>query len=230
MEESNSLSIIIPTLNEARLLSKTLGQLRAYSTHEEIIVVDGGSSDATFDIARQYTPNVFASQRGRGIQQDVGARHASGKVLVFLHADTTLPQNYSTIIYRTLSDPNIVFGSFRLSIHPSTRVLELICFMANLRSRLFSLPYGDQALFVRSDAYFQAGGFRPWPIMEDVDLVHRLSRVGSFKLARASVITSARRWQHENPIYATIRNWALMLLFLKGVPPHVLYRHYRDTR
>jgi glycosyltransferase involved in cell wall biosynthesis len=238
------LSIVIPVLNEADILGETLECLRGHSV--EIIVVDGGSTDDTVEIARQYTSRVLISPRGRGLQQDTGARQSHGSVLLFLHADTRLPATYERLIYQALESPRVVFGAFRLrieaspqqvtgnalayAVHPSSPVLEVIAFMANLRSRFLRLPYGDQAIFVRRDAYFQVGGFQDWPLMEDVDLVRRLNRSGGFKLALGSVRTSGRRWKRENWLFTTLRNWHLVTRYYLGVRPHILSRHYPDAR
>jgi len=221
-------SIIIPALNEAEILGNTLQSLQDQPF--EIIVVDGGSKDGTVGMARQYTSHVLISRTGRGIQQDTGAHQARGDVLVFLHADTILPIAYQDLIDEALAHPGVVFGAFRLKIHPPKPALDLIAFMAILRSLLLKLPYGDQALFVRRAAYFRVGGFRDWPIMEDVDLVRRLNRTGGFKLARGFVQTSARRWQKENIVHTTLRNWSLIIRYCLGVSPHVLARHYPDRR
>lgn len=223
------LSVIIPALNEAEILGDTLESLMVYPP-AEVIVVDGGSRDSTVDVARQYTSQVFVSHPGRGLQQAVGAGHSQGSVLIFLHADTQLPPGYQHLIHQALAYPDVVFGAFYLAIHPSSRALDIIAFMANLRSRCLRVPYGDQAIFVRREAYFQVGGFRDWPIMEDVDLVHRLNRMGGFKLARGYVKTSARRWQQENVIRTTLRNVARIIRYGVGVPPDALYRDYPDIR
>jgi rSAM/selenodomain-associated transferase 2 len=222
------LSIIIPTLNEAEILGRTLANLKTHLA--EIIVVDGGSQDSTIQIARQHTTHVLTSRPGRGLQQDTGARQSQGDVLVFLHADTQLPPEYQDLIGYALTDPGIAFGAFFLSIHPSEPFLDLIALMANLRSRLLKVPYGDQTLFVKRSAYFLAGGFKDWPIMEDVDLVRRLNRIGGFKLAQGYARTSSRRWQKENPVHTTLRNYSLILRYLAGTSPHTLARHYPNLR
>jgi len=222
------LSIIIPALNEAETLDHTLTGLKACPA--EIIVVDGGSQDGTVEVARTYTSHVVVSRAGRGFQQHVGAQESQGDTLVFLHADTQLPVGFQRLIHHALAEPSVVFGAFSLQIHPSTPALNLIALMANLRSRLLSLPYGDQALFVRRWAYFLVGGFKDWPIMEDVDLVRRLNQIGGFELARGTTRTSPRRWQKENIVYTTLRNYALILRYFIGVSPHTLARYYPDVR
>ena len=222
------LSIITPALNEAKILEQTLESLKDQPV--EIVVVDGGSKDASVEIALQYTPHVFIAPRGRGLQQHTGALESRGNVLLFLHADTLLPPAYGHLIDRAMENPSVVFGAFCLSFYPRSPALNLIAFMANLRSRFLRLPYGDQALFVRRTAYFQVGGFQDWPIMEDVDLVRRLNREGGFKLARGYVRTSARRWYGEKPVLTTLRNWSLMMRYYLGVSPYILARHYPDTR
>lgn len=222
------LSIIIPTLNEADIIGRMLKRLEPRP--DEIIVVDGGSRDGTVDVARPFTTDVVIAEAGRGGQQDEGARRAGGDVLVFLHADTQLPRGYDQLICQVLDDPGIVFGAFFLSIHPAGLALNLVAFVANLRSRFLRLPYGDQGLFVRRAAYFEAGGFQDWPIMEDVDLVRRLNRIGEFKMAAGCVRTSARRWRKENLVFTTLRNWSLILRYYAGVSPHILARNYPHVR
>ncbi len=222
------LSIIIPALNEADILGNTLQSLKNQAA--EIIVVDGGSKDDTVEVARKFSPHVLISRKGRGIQQHTGANQARGDVLLFLHADTILPLGYQHLIDHAVAHPGVVFGAFRLRIHPPKPSLDLIAFMANFRSLILKVPYGDQAIFVRRSAYFKVGGFQDWPIMEDVDLVRRLNHAGGFKLAQGFVQTSARRWQRENLVHTTLRNWSLIIRYCLGVSPNALARHYPDRR
>jgi rSAM/selenodomain-associated transferase 2 len=222
------LSIIIPTLNEERSLAGTLASLS--SLPHEIIVVDGGSQDGTVGLARKYASVVLDSNRGRGIQQHVGACHARADVLLFLHADTFLPKGFEIMIVKTLGDAGVVFGAFRLGHHPATALLNLIALMANLRSRILKIPYGDQGLFMRRSDYFRVGGFKNLPLMEDVDLVRRLNKIGKFKLVKAKVRTSARRYDRHGVVYTTVRNWSLIIRYVLGQSPERLHRFYSDGR
>lgn len=222
------LSIIIPTLNEEDSLGETLGSISSHV--HEIIVVDGGSQDGTLEIARKYASVVLDSNPGRGIQQHTGAYRAEGNILLFLHADTWLPRGFEIMIERTLSDSNTVFGAFRLGHHPSSALLNLVALVANLRSLLLKMPYGDQGLFMRRSDYFRVGGFKDLQLMEDVDLVRRLNKIGNFKLVSAKVRTSARRYDRNGVVYTTIRNWSLIIRYLLGQSPERLRRFYTDSR
>jgi rSAM/selenodomain-associated transferase 2 len=228
LHSSPTLSIIIPVLNEEAVLEGTLHPFKAGS--HEIIVVDGGSRDGSIDIAQRFTPHVYLAERNRGLQQHVGALRARGAILLFLHADTQLPPDYCGEIRRTLALPGVAFGAFRLRISGGHPWLRLVSHMANLRSCLLRLPYGDQALFIRRTAYFKAGGFRSLPLMEDVDLVKRLNQIGRFRLARGRVLSSGRRWKREGLFYGTFRNWLLLSRFLAGASPHALVKRYPEVR
>ena len=222
------LSIIIPTVNEERSLGGILAPLS--SLPHEIIVVDGGSKDRTMEVARKYASVVLDSDRGRGIQQHRGACHAEGDILLFLHADTWLPKGFEMMIERTLSDSKTVFGAFHLGHHPSRAFLNLVALMANFRSLILKMPYGDQGLFMRRSDYFRVGGFKELPLMEDVDLVRRLNKIGTFKLVKAKVRTSARRYDRNGIVHTTVRNWSLIIRYLLGQSPEHLHRFYSDAR
>jgi rSAM/selenodomain-associated transferase 2 len=222
------LSIIIPTLNEEARIAETL---RALSPGpHEIIVQDGGSRDRTVEIALRYTDLVYSGPRGRGLQLAEGARRATGDALLFLHADTRLPKGFGAAVQRAFRDPALAAGAFRLSFHPANAWLRLVADMANLRSLLLKMPYGDQALFTRRSDYFRAGGFRALPVMEDVDFIRRMRRHGKIVLLQERVTTSPRRWEREGSLYATLRNWSLMARYLLGEAPESLARRYPPIR
>lgn len=218
-----SISVIIPTLNEESVLEHTLKSI-GYGI--EIIVVDGGSSDSTREIASDFTEKVILSERGRGAQMDMGAREASGDILLFLHADTSLPKDWRGCIENVLKDDRVIGGGFSLKIDAKGFAFRLIEAVANIRAKYLGLIYGDQAIFVRRDAFFSAGGFMGLPLMEDVDFMRRIRRKGKVLLLNADVSTSARQWQKKGIIKTTIRNLFFLFLYYAGVSPQRLYRLY----
>lgn len=223
-----SLTVVIPTLDEEGVLEGTLSSLAAEGV--EIVVVDGGSRDRTVEIARRHADRVLSTKPGRGAQLAAGARAASGGTLVFLHADTRLPAGFPALIARALSRPRASWGAFRLRTSPRSPGLDLISFGANLRTRFFALPYGDQAVFARREAYEACGGFPDIPLMEDVALAKRLRQTGGFVLLRARATTSARRWLAEGLLKRTLKNYRLLLQYRLGTPPRTLAERYRHIR
>ncbi|MCI5142296.1 MAG: glycosyltransferase, partial [Candidatus Electrothrix sp. ATG1] len=196
----------------------------------EILVVDGGSTDQTTQEihARGITP--VASLPGRGTQQHTGALTASGDILLFLHCDTTLPNNFPKDIRSTLRKKNVAAGAFKLKINGPSVGLRLVEAGVLLRSTLFALPYGDQALFMHKETYFTAGGFPDQPIMEDVALVHRLRKLGKIGLAQNYVTTSARRWHRHGLVKTTLINQLMLLGRAIGISPQQLARFYYAQR
>ncbi|HEX7124923.1 MAG TPA: TIGR04283 family arsenosugar biosynthesis glycosyltransferase, partial [Thermodesulfobacteriota bacterium] len=190
--------------------------------------VDGGSADATVEVARRAGATVLAAPRGRGRQLAAGADAATGDVLLFCHADCRLPAGWATAVRAALAaGRDVVGGAFRLGIASPRPSLAIVAASANVRSRLTGHPYGDQALFVRAEAYRAVGGFAPLPLMEDIDLCRRLWRVGRLVQLDLAVRVSARRWEREGTLYATLRNAVLAGLFYLGVDPARLARWYR---
>jgi rSAM/selenodomain-associated transferase 2 len=226
------ISLIMPVLNEERQIHDQLSGLDAIDGIHEIIVVDGGSTDRTAELVRQF-PNVrFArASRGRATQMNAGARIATGHVLLFLHADVRLPLDASKLILSVLTDPNSVAGAFRTCTIADGRRSWLGPFLhlADLRSRYTKLPYGDQAMFVRADVFWDVGGFPEQPLMEDLELSRRLSRVGEIKTLPISVRVSGRRFLARPIYYATLDN-LMPFLYRAGVSPTRLAALYGDPR
>lgn len=218
-----SISVIIPALNEERYLEDTL---KSIGQGVEIIIVDGGSSDATIEIAMRFTEKIILSEKGRGAQMDRGAREAAGSLLLFLHADTRLPHGWKGRVEDILKDAKVIGGGFKLKIDSRKFSLRLIEVIANLRSKHLGLIYGDQAIFVRKNDFLAVGGFLGLPLMEDVDLVKRLKKKGRMVLLNAHISTSSRKWDKSGFLRTTLRNWIFLILYYIGVSPERLYRRY----
>jgi rSAM/selenodomain-associated transferase 2/rSAM/selenodomain-associated transferase 1 len=219
-------SVIVPTLNEARHLPRTL-KLAAAGEPTEIIVADGGSRDDTIRIARDHGAAVVNGPANRARQMNAGAAAARGETLLFLHADTQLPQNYRDALLASLHRPNVVGGAFRFRLADPFPGRWLIENATNLRARIWRMPYGDQALFVRRWAFEMLGGFPELPIMEDFELVRRLGRLGCIELLDDPALTSGRRWQRLGVLRTTLINQLVILGFHCGVAPGKLASFYR---
>lgn len=224
-----AVSVIIPTLNEEESLIACLKRLRGTGI-EECIVVDGGSSDATKELALSFGARTLTTPGGRAVQCNAGAALARGRVLCFLHADTRLPTEWRTQILDVIDRQGHSGGAFRFGLkgaRPAWRIIEA---GVNWRSRWLKLPYGDQALFVRREVFASLGGFKPMPFMEDVDFVFRLKRVGSLGLAPSRVETSPRKWERDGVLSTTFRNFSVLTGYVLGIRPSVLYGWYTDSR
>lgn len=222
------LAIIIPTLNEEKTIHNCLKYLEN-NEGLEVVVSDGGSTDSTLKIAEKFA-QIVRSSPGRGTQMNAGAAASSCDILLFFHADTTLPEGWRDSIISVMSDKKVVGGAFSLEIETKKPSLKLVAATANLRTRITNIPYGDQGIFVRRSVFEEIGGFRDFPIMEDVDLMRRLKKVGGVVLLKDRVKTSDRRWRTEGVVYTTIRNWLLLILYYIGVSPHKIYRFYKTVR
>ena len=220
-----SISVVIPALDEEQRLPAAIRSVRADA---EVIVVDGGSRDATREVAAREGARVLESPRGRGRQLDEGARAASGDWLVFLHADTTLEPGWA-ITLRALG-PDVVGGAFRLAVDSPRAGFRMVEGAVRLRLRLFALPYGDQGIFARREAYARVGGIPHLPLMEDVAFVARLRRAGRLAFPPVRALTSARRWERYGIVGTTLRNWSLLALYAAGRSPERLARRYERGR
>ncbi len=210
------ISIVIPALNEARVLGDSLAALPR-EPGLEILVADGGSADGTAAIAERHGARVVTTARGRGRQMNAGAASATGETLLFLHADTRLPADAYDWVRRVLDDARIAGGAFHLSIAGEGWFYAFTARNANLRSKFLGSPYGDQAFFVRRRLFETIGGFRDLPYCEDLDLIRRLRRHGRVVLAPAAVSTSARRWEQHGRTWVTVRNGLLFFRYWMGL-------------
>jgi rSAM/selenodomain-associated transferase 2 len=222
------LSIIMPVLDEGEGIAgalDALAELRALGV--EVMVVDGGSRDATVQRARLRADQVLTAPLGRALQMNAGAAKASGDVLLFLHADTRLPHEAERLVLDGLARSNQAWGRFDVTIEGRHPMLKLVATMMNLRSRLTGIATGDQAIFVKRDAFLAAGGFPEIPLMEDIALSKRLKRSGRPLCLRERVTTSGRRWE-ANGVFRTIfLMWRLRLAYFLGADPAALAGRYR---
>jgi rSAM/selenodomain-associated transferase 2 len=224
-----NVSVIVPVLDEEKTIATTLDALIALAPHE-IIVVDGGSTDRTAEICQQFDVKVMVSARGRARQMNSGAKAASGDILLFLHADTTLPNSAFDDIRLALGDSRYVGGRFDVELAGQHWMLKVIGAMINYRSRLSKVSTGDQAIFVRRFVFEQIGGYPDIPLMEDLAFCRMLRHTGEIACLKSRVMTSARRWEIDGVWRTILRMWALKLLYLAGVSPNRLKQYYADAR
>lgn len=221
-------SLVIPTLNEEQNLQRLLPELFALTPRPEIVVSDGGSNDNTAAVARQLGAHLVYGARGRGPQLNLGADSASGKVLLFLHADSRLPAESYRQFLHTLQDcPEMDGGAFRFSLADSSgfwpRLYEN---GVRCRNRLFHLPYGDQGFFLRRNSWNGQTRFAPWPLMEDVEWWERLRRTHCLRILPWPLVTSARRFEQRGYFRSALRNIRTLIRYKRGTPPAHLAKEY----
>lgn len=223
-------AVIIPMLNEQAGIAAAVASARDAGA-DQVIAVDGGSSDSTAAVAAAAGAEVVHAARGRAVQCNAGAEHASADILLFLHADCRLHPNAIEELRRRLQDDAaVIAGGFRQRIDDPRWRFRLLESGNALRVRWFGWVYGDQALFLRTSVFWQLGGFPKLPFMEDLFLSRQLVRTGRMALLSAPVTVSPRRWHRRGVVRQTCRNWILIALALCGVPPHRLARCYPNDR
>ena len=227
-KENPSIAFIVPTLNEESVLRATLERIQEQTGPSEIIVADGGSSDATIEIAKSFSSRVSQSESGRGLQMNAGASLAKSSLLCFVHADTFLPMNAANVIREHLSSPSIAAGSFRLSFDTQSKRLDFYSYCSRINHALFT--YGDQALFLRRETFEKTGGFKKYPFLEDIEIQKRLRKLGKFVKAKDSVITSARRFRSKGTFIQQLLNLAIVSGYLIGISPQSLKKFYVHIR
>ena len=223
-----SLSIVMPVLNEAAGIGAALQALAPLRTRGvQLIVADGGSSDATVALAQAAGATVIAAPCGRALQMNAGADQASARVLLFLHADTLLPENADQLIAQALADGQAVWGRFDVHITGQPRMLRVVAALMNLRSRWSGIATGDQAMFMARAAFDAVGGFPDQPLMEDIEISKRLRQISRPACLRAKVYTSGRRWETRGVWRTVLLMWRLRFAYWRGVAPEQLAERYR---
>ncbi len=217
-------------LNEAAAIASTLIALRRGAPDAEIVVVDGGSIDASVAQARPLCDALIVASRGRARQMNAGARASHGDAIAFVHADTIVPPTFAADIASALPDSAVVGGRFDVKLDDDALPYRIIGAMISLRSRLSRTGTGDQAIFVRRAVFDRLGGFPELELCEDLEFSRRMKRAGRVACLRARVTTSARRWNRDGVVRTVVRMWLIRAMYLLGVPPARLKRMYSDSR
>lgn len=226
----SSLSVVIPVLNESSLIEACLARLAPLRQRgAEILVADGGSRDGTPALAEPLCDRVVHCPKGRAVQMNAGADHANGDVLLFLHADSALPEHADGLILDGLSAEGRHWGRFDVRLSGTHSMLRVVEYLMNLRSRLTGIATGDQALFVTRPAFAAAGGFPEIALMEDIAISTQLKRIGRPLCLRACVTSSSRRWERDGILRTIAQMWQLRLRYFLGADPADLAKsYYRD--
>jgi rSAM/selenodomain-associated transferase 2 len=219
------ISIVIPVLNEAEHLSAKLQALQVLRERCQLIVVDGGSDDSSLTLAEPLVDKLILSSRGRARQMNAGAAQADAEILLFLHADTRLPEQVIHWIIQALAQ-GCQWGRFDVAFDNSKPVFKLIAFMMNQRSRLTGMATGDQALFMTRAAFTAVGGFPEIALMEDIAISRQLKKLGKPACIKAKVVTAARRWQQHGIGKTIVLMWQLRLAYFLGADPDDLAERY----
>lgn len=223
-----SIGIVVPVFNEEALLEAAFKRLQRVAGAFPVVIVDGSSTDGSADTARHFFQTEIHREANRGAQLNRGAAFLGTDVLLFLHADTQLPEGFAYQVRRALRHPRVVGGCFRLAFDAPRLMLHFYSWCTRFPGRLFH--FGDQGFFVRREVFERMGGFRELPFLEDVDFLRRLGRYGQFAVLPTPVVTSARRFLRRGIVRQQLRNVLLVMLFELGVPADRLARFYPHDR
>jgi rSAM/selenodomain-associated transferase 2 len=222
------LSVIIPAIDEAAQISGLLSSLQPLRVAgHQVILADGGSRDATLALAEKLVDRVVASERGRALQMNAGAREATGEILWFLHADTMVDTDAAMALPAVLRRSGRLWGRFDLALSGRRRVFRLIELLINWRSRLSGIATGDQGIFILHSAFDRVGGYPEIPLMEDVEISRRLKSLGRPLCLRLRLVTSSRRWENRGVLRTILLMWRLRLAYALGGDPAALAERYR---
>jgi len=225
----NLISIIIPVLNEAKNILRIYNHIESIKGNHpvEIIFIDGDDTGSTIHNLREKNAKTLISSKGRSIQMNAGAWQAKADILLFLHADTFLPDSAFDEIMKTMSTGKYKGGAFDLGIDNPKWQYRLIEYFASLRYRKTKIPFGDQAIFINRDYFKEIGGYREIPLMEDVELMRRIKENdGNIHIIPLKTKSSARNWEKDGIIYTTLRNWTIQILYSAGISPDRLVKYY----
>ncbi len=221
------ISVIIPVLDEEQNLTKQKTLLHdLIKQGHEIIVVDSGSCDASIEVAKQIGCQTFSSKPSRGFQLHLGAQQSSNEILLFLHADTILPADATNLICKSLKSSSKQWGRFTIKFSNSSFMFKIIAWFMNFRSAVTGIVTGDQAMFVRREAYFACGGFPDYIIMEDIAVSARLKHLSHPLCLPEKVISSSRKWEQQGTIKTIVTMWKLRLMFYFGASTEKLAKYY----
>jgi len=214
------LSVIVPALNEQATIQQAVASARGEGV--EVVVVDGGSDDATAELAAQAGARVLRTSPGRAVQMNSGAAAARGRVLLFLHADTLLPAGYGEAVFEAMLDPKVVGGALGFSTDEGGWAMRVVTALVAFRADKLHLPYGDQGVFVRRSVFESLGGYRDWPVGEDLDFAARLRLCGRVAVMPAAARTSGRRWRELGVWRTMLINQIVVAAYWLGASPGAL--------